>query len=51
MSRWLIYNGIPYEMVDLMEDWELMAHSIVFAQFQNGNQEWDWDAMKFIEKP
>lgn len=50
MSRWLIYNGVPYEIVNLMEDWEMLANTIVFAQFANGGQEWDWSTMQFVKK-
>lgn len=28
---------------------ELWAHAIVFAQYENGEKEFDWDAMRFIE--
>jgi hypothetical protein len=33
-----------------MEIDELTAYAIVFGQFENGNREWDWDRMTFIEK-
>jgi hypothetical protein len=33
-----------------MTEWELFAYAIVFAQHENGNKEWDWDRMTFIEK-
>ena len=33
-----------------MEEWELLANAIVFAQFENGGLEWDWEEMRFIEK-
>ena len=50
MSRWLVYNGIPYEEIALMEEWELLANAIIFAQFHNGCLSWDWDNMEFIEE-
>lgn len=50
MTRWLIHNGIPVDQVSLMEEWELLANAIVFGQFANGNLEWDWDDMKFIDR-
>lgn len=49
MTRWLIFNGVPYEHVSLMEEWELLANSIVFGQFNNGGKTWDWDLMDFID--
>jgi hypothetical protein len=27
-----------------------LAYAIVFAQFENDGQEWDWDRMKFVGK-
>jgi hypothetical protein len=33
-----------------MEEWELLAYGITFAQLQNNNQEWDWERMTFIER-
>lgn len=49
MSLWLVKNGIPYDLVHLMEDWELFAHTIVFSQFENG-EEFDWDTMSFVKR-
>ena len=37
-------------MAHAMPEWQLLAYAIVFAQLQNGNQEWDWQNMRFIEK-
>lgn len=50
MQAYAIKNGVPYDVAHVMDDWELLAHAIVFAQFDNGNKEWDWDNMKFIER-
>jgi len=33
-----------------LTDWELLAYAISFAQLKNGNLEWDWDRMSFLEK-
>jgi hypothetical protein len=49
MSRFLISKNVPYDIVHLMEDWEILANAIVLAQLDNG-QEWSWEAMEFIEK-
>lgn len=51
MSRWLLFNNVPYEHVVLMEEHELLANSIVFGQFNNGGLEWDWELMDFIRPP
>ena len=44
-------NGVPYDVAHNLEEHELWAYAIVFAQFENGDKEWDWENMKFIEKP
>jgi hypothetical protein len=28
---------------------ELWARAVVFAQYENGEKEYDWETMKFIE--
>jgi hypothetical protein len=33
-----------------MEEWEMLAHSIVFGQFHNGGLEWSWDEMNYIKR-
>lgn len=33
-----------------MTDYELWAHFIAFAQFDNGGLEWDFDRWTFIER-
>jgi hypothetical protein len=50
MTNWCIRNGIPYDVAHALDDGELLAHTIVFAQFENNGLEWDWDRMRFIEK-
>jgi len=32
-----------------MEDWELLGYGVVFAQYENGGKEYDWDMMEFID--
>jgi len=27
-----------------------LAYAVVFGQLQNGNKQWDWDRMTFIDK-
>jgi len=51
VTRWLVFNGIPLEQALLMEEWELLAHSIVFGQFHNGGLEWDWNNMNYVKPP
>jgi hypothetical protein len=34
-----------------MSEYELWARSIVFAQFENGAKEWNWETMAFIDRP
>lgn len=51
MIHWAIRNGIPYDVAYSLDYQELLATAIVFAQFENGGQDWDWETMKFIEKP
>lgn len=46
----MVKNGVPYDVAHCLEVHELMAWSITFAQFENGNKEWDWDKQAFIEK-
>lgn len=48
---WAVKNGVPYEKAENMEEHELVAHFIVFSQFENGNKTWDWTRMTFIERP
>jgi hypothetical protein len=45
-----VKNGVPFDVAHAMPEWELLGYAIVFAQLENGNQEWDWDRMTFIEK-
>jgi hypothetical protein len=33
-----------------MGEAELLGYGIVFAQLENGNKEWDWNRMQFIER-
>jgi hypothetical protein len=30
-----------------LEDWELLGYAIVFAQYENGGKEFDWETMEF----
>jgi hypothetical protein len=50
MICWNIQSGVPFDVAHAMPDWQLLAYSVVFAQLKNGNQEWDLDNMRFIEK-
>lgn len=50
MICWAIKNGVPFDVAHSLEEWELLAYAITFAQLKNGNQEWDWDSMSFIER-
>lgn len=51
MRCWCIKNGVQTEdKVDDYNYWELLAHTIVFMQFENGGKLWDWDRMTFIDK-
>jgi hypothetical protein len=43
-------NGVPFDVAHAMEDWELLAYAISFAKLDNGNREWDWDKMSFLER-
>lgn len=31
-----------------MEEWELLSYAVTFAQYENGNKQFDWDRMTFI---
>ena len=33
-----------------MEEYELLSYAIMFAKLENGNQEWDWEQMRFIDR-
>jgi hypothetical protein len=50
MVCWAIKNGVPFDVAHSLEEGELLAYWIVFGQLQNGNQEWDWGRMDFIER-
>jgi hypothetical protein len=50
MICWVIQSGVPFDVAHSLDDWELMAYSIVFAQNKNGNLEWDWERGSFIER-
>ncbi|SHG91806.1 hypothetical protein SAMN05443248_3081 [Bradyrhizobium erythrophlei] len=28
----------------------MLGYAIIFAQLENGNKEWDWDGMRFIDR-
>jgi len=43
-------SGVPYDVVNLMEEWELLAHAVVLAQFENGGKDYDWDKLSFIDR-
>jgi hypothetical protein len=46
-----VKNGVPFDRVfecDFLSDYERMAMSIMFSEFE-GN-EFDWKTMRFIEK-
>ena len=50
MTCWVIKNGVPFDVAHALEDWELLAYWLVFAQF-NDPKEFDWQLMQFIEPP
>jgi len=50
MILWIIKNGVPYDVAHSLYDWELLAYFVVFAQFENGNLEFDWEKFRFIER-
>jgi hypothetical protein len=50
MVCYAIQNGVPFDVAHSMSDWQLLSYSVMFAQLKNGNQEWDWDRMTFIER-
>jgi hypothetical protein len=43
-------NGIPYDVVHLMDEWELLAHAVTLAQFENGGKEFDWHSLSWIDR-
>ena len=50
MVCWAIRNGVPFDVAHALDEGELLAYTIAFSQFENGNLSWDWDSMRFIEK-
>lgn len=50
MVCWAIKNGVPFDVAHCMDQWELKAYAITFAQLENGGQDWDWDGDKFFPK-
>jgi hypothetical protein len=47
---WAIKCGVPFDVAHALEDWELLGYAVVFAQFENGNKEYDWEVMEFIDE-
>jgi hypothetical protein len=45
-----VKSGIPFDLVEVMDEWELLAHAVVFAQYENGGKEFDWDRLSFIDR-
>jgi hypothetical protein len=45
-----IKHGVPFDVAHSLDEYELLAYAISFAQLENGNQTWDWDRMTFIER-
>jgi hypothetical protein len=45
-----VKNGVPFDVAHALEPAELLAHGIVFAQYENGGRQWDWDSMTFVER-
>src|SRR5258708_29887009 len=39
----------PYTTLFRSES-ELIAYAIIFAQLENGNKEWNWDSMSFVDR-
>lgn len=37
-------------MAHSLEVPELLAYAITFGKLENGNKDWDWDRMMFIDK-
>lgn len=50
MICYVIKNGVPFDVAHCMEDWDLLAHSVTFAKLDNGDLDFDWDSMRFIER-
>lgn len=46
---WAIKNGVPPDKAETLDEAELLSWGIIFAQFENGNQEFDWDRMCFMD--
>jgi hypothetical protein len=46
----VIKNGVPFDVAHALEQWELMAYAVSFAKLDNGDKEWDWDNMGFIDR-
>jgi hypothetical protein len=45
-----VKNGVPFDVAHALPDWELLGYAVTFAKFENGDQEFDWGRMKFIER-
>lgn len=50
MICWCIHHGVPFDVAHSLDDVELLAYTIKFSQFENGNLTWDWQNMRFVEK-
>jgi len=48
--NWLIKNGIPFDVAWSYEEHEVMAHAIIFSEFNlPEDQHFDFKTMKFRE--
>jgi hypothetical protein len=50
MIAYAIKNGVPFDVAHSFDQQELLAYAIIFAQLENGNKEWNWDNMAFVER-
>ena len=48
-ALWLVKNGVPYEKAMEMDRVELLAHSVVFGEFEGST--FDWRAMRWEKRP
>jgi hypothetical protein len=48
MICWIVKNGVPFDVAYNLDESELLAYWVTFAQFETTKQ-WDWDSMSFVE--
>jgi hypothetical protein len=49
MICWVIHHGVPFDVAHALDEAQLLAYTLMFSKFENGNLTWDWEGMTFID--